>query len=158
MPAYATNLWNEALNKRLGTEGLDLPDIMIETEKRGSSFDERLRIPEQDDWIYSDGSSTSCVAFILQIYKHAGLFEPFSRSIQVTEFTIKDAYALNLFENNSSRLPEWCNKEDSVKLPFCQIKGKYRMELPSYNTMQPYSHMNEKCPSLPLNYDRPSYC
>ncbi|XP_028556255.1 uncharacterized protein LOC110093632 isoform X2 [Dendrobium catenatum] len=158
MPDYAANLWNEALNKRLGTEDLDLPDIIVETEERGSSFAKLLAIPEQDDWIYSDGSSTSCVAFILQMYKHAGLFDPISRSIQVTEFTIKDAYTLNFFESNSSRLPEWCNKEDSVKLPFCQIKGKYRMELPDYNTIQPYPRMNEKCPSLPPNYDRPSYC
>ncbi|KAH0986923.1 hypothetical protein GBA52_014100 [Prunus armeniaca] len=38
---------------------------------------------------------------------------------------------------------------DTVKLPFCQIKGKYRMELPEYNSMEPYSHMNESCESLP---------
>ncbi|RID43043.1 hypothetical protein BRARA_J02881 [Brassica rapa] len=54
-PDYAANMWNEALNKRLGTEGLDLPDVLLEVEKRGSSFDELLAVPEQDDWIYSDG-------------------------------------------------------------------------------------------------------
>lgn len=43
---------------------------------------------------------------------------------------------LNFFENNSSRLPKWCNDGDTVKLPYCQILGKYRMELPSYNTME----------------------
>ncbi|PKA48679.1 hypothetical protein AXF42_Ash018496 [Apostasia shenzhenica] len=139
-------------------EGLGLPDIIVETEKRGFSFDKLLTIPEQDDWIYSDGKSTSCVAFILEMYKQAGLFDPIASYIHVTEFTIKDAYTLNFFENNSSRLPEWCNKEDTVKLPFCQIKGKYRMELPGYNTMTPYPHMNEKCPSLPPEYYRPSYC
>ncbi|KAL0916937.1 hypothetical protein M5K25_014492 [Dendrobium thyrsiflorum] len=157
-PAYAANMWNEALNKRIQTEGLDLPDIIVEAEKLGLSFDKLLAIPEQDDWIYSDGKSTSCVAFILEMYKSAGLFDPIASSIQVNEFTIKDAYSLNFFENNYSRLPEWCNKEDTVKLPFCQIKGRYRMELPGYNTMQPYPHMNEKCPSLPPDYDRPSFC
>ncbi|KAK8960707.1 hypothetical protein KSP40_PGU004572 [Platanthera guangdongensis] len=224
--------------------GLDLPDIIVETEKFGLSFDKLLAIPEQDDWSYSDGKSTSCVAFILEMYKHAGLFNPIASSIQVTEFTqfeslltnsgvlvshrhtlgstnllngrlnlvsslttaeegdiviterksiardralksnlifvikimdvtremwshgggivvtgrIKDAYMLNFFEDNSSRLPEWCNKDDDRKLPFCQIKGKYRMELPGYNTMQPYPHMNERCPSLPPNYGRPRFC
>ncbi|KAF8029653.1 hypothetical protein BT93_E2163 [Corymbia citriodora subsp. variegata] len=118
---YAANMWNEALNKRLGTEGLDLPDLLVETEMRGSSFAELLTIPEQDDWVYSDGKSASCVAFVLEIYKAAGLFDPISSSIQVTKFTIKDAYSLRFFENNSSRLPKWCNDGDDVELPFCQI-------------------------------------
>lgn len=60
----------------------------METEKRGSSFDEILAIPEQDDWLYSDGKSTSCVAFVLEMYKEAGLFDPIASSIQVTEFTV----------------------------------------------------------------------
>ncbi|CAH2040586.1 unnamed protein product [Thlaspi arvense] len=138
--------------------GLSLPEILVETARRGSSFDELLTIPEQDDWIYSDGKSTSCVAFILEMYKAAGLFDPIASSVQVTEFTIKDAYSLKFFENNSSRLPRWCNEGDTVKLPFCQIKGKYRMELPGYNTMDPYAHMNERCPSLPPEYFRPKGC
>ncbi|KAJ8754674.1 hypothetical protein K2173_010765 [Erythroxylum novogranatense] len=157
-PAYAANLWNEALNKRLGTEGLNLSDVLVEVEKRGSSFGELLTIPEQDDWVYADGKSTSCIAFILELYKEAGLFNPIASSIQVTEFTIKDAYTLRFFESNSSRLPKWCNDADNVKLPFCQIRGKYRMELPGYNTMDPYPHMNERCPSLPPEYFRTQNC
>lgn len=70
-------------------QGLDLPDVLVEVEKRGSSFDELLAVPEQDDWIYSDGKSTSCIAFILEMYKEAGLFDPISSSIQVTEFTVR---------------------------------------------------------------------
>ncbi|CAK9150254.1 unnamed protein product [Ilex paraguariensis] len=157
-PQYAANMWNEALNKRLGTQGLSLPEVLVEVGKQGSSFDKLLMIPEQDDWIYSDGKSTSCVAFVLEIYKEAGLFDALASSIQVTEFTIKDAYTLKFFENNSSRLPKWCNDADTVKLPFCQIRGKYRMELPGYNTMDPYPYMNEKCPSLPPKYSRPKDC
>ncbi|URE48663.1 hypothetical protein MUK42_14427 [Musa troglodytarum] len=157
-PAYAANMWNEALNKRLGTQDLDLPEIIVEAEKNGTSFDNLLTIPEQDDWVYTDGKSTSCVAFILEMYKAAGLFGSNASSIQVTEFTIKDAYTLNIFESNSSHLPKWCNKDDNVKLPYCQIKGRYRMELPGYNTMQPYPHMNENCPSLPPYYYRTKGC
>ncbi|KAJ0046465.1 hypothetical protein Pint_04171 [Pistacia integerrima] len=157
-PAYAANMWNEALNKRLGTQDLDLPDLLVETEKRGLSFDELLTIPEQDDWVYSDGKSTSCIAFVLEMYKEAGLFDPIASSIQVTEFTIRDAYMLRFFENNSSCLPKWCNDNDDVKLPYCQIKGKYRMELPGYNTLDPYPHMNERCPSLPPKYARMKNC
>uniref|UniRef100_M4CZE5 Uncharacterized protein n=1 Tax=Brassica campestris TaxID=3711 RepID=M4CZE5_BRACM len=113
-PDYAANMWNEALNKRLGTEGLDLPDVLLEVEKRGSSFDELL--------------------------------------------AIKDAYMLKFFENNASRLPTWCNDNDDVKLPYCQILEKYRMELPDYNPMEPYPHMNDHCPSLPPKYHRPKNC
>ncbi|KAH7546689.1 hypothetical protein FEM48_Zijuj01G0228300 [Ziziphus jujuba var. spinosa] len=157
-PEYASNLWNEALNKRLGTQGLDVPDIIVEAEKRGTSFAELLAVPEQDDWVYSDGKSASCIAYILEMYKAAGLFGSIASSIQVTEFTIRDAYMLKFFESNSSRLPKWCNEGDIVELPFCQIKGKYRMELPEYNTLEPYPHMNERCPSLPPHYSRPPTC
>ncbi|KAK4386983.1 hypothetical protein Sango_2568900 [Sesamum angolense] len=157
-PAYAANMWNEALNKRLGSQNLSLSEVLVEVEKRGSSFGELLAISEQDDWVYADGKSTSCVAFVFELYKEAGLFGKLASSIQVTEFTIKDAYSLKFFENNSSRLPTWCNDVDTVKLPFCQIRGKYRMELPGYNTMDPYPHMNERCPSLPPNYYRPIGC
>ncbi|KAG6498092.1 hypothetical protein ZIOFF_046001 [Zingiber officinale] len=156
-PAYAANMWNEALNKRLGTEGLEFHDIIVETERRGMTFDQLLTMPEQDDWVYSDGKSTTCVAFILEMYKEAGIFGPLANSIQVTEFTIRDAYMLNIYENNQTRLPSWCNSQEE-KLPFCQILGDYRMELPEYNTIDPYANMNENCPSLPPTYIRPSSC
>jgi hypothetical protein len=65
----------------------------METERCGMSFDQLLTIPEQDEWIYSDGKSTTCVAFILAMYKEAGIFAPFSESIQVTEFTVSDIHA-----------------------------------------------------------------
>jgi hypothetical protein len=73
---------------------LDLQGIIIETERRGMSFDQLLTIPEQDEWVYSDGKSTTCVAFILAMYKEAGIFAPFSESIQVTEFTVSDISCL----------------------------------------------------------------
>lgn len=76
-------------------QGLELPDILVETERRGSSFDELLTIPEQDDWLYTDGKSTSCIAFILEMYKEAGLFDPVGDSIQVTEFTVSLPYSRN---------------------------------------------------------------
>lgn len=72
-------------------QGLDLPNILVETEKRGSSFGELLTIPEKDDWLYSDGKSTSCVAFVLEMYKEAGLFDSAAKSIQVTEFTVRSS-------------------------------------------------------------------
>lgn len=69
-------------------QGLDLYEILAETERRGLTFDELLTIPEQDEWVYSDGKSTTCVAFILAMYKEAGVFGSLAESIQVTEFTV----------------------------------------------------------------------
>ncbi|XP_051125089.1 uncharacterized protein LOC127247317 [Andrographis paniculata] len=158
MPAYAGNLWNEALNKRLGTQNLTLPEILVEVERRGSSFGELLAKPEQDNWVYEDGMSASCVAYVFELYKAAGLFGKLSSKIQVTEFTIKDAYSVKFFENDPRRLPKWCDEGDTEQRPFCQIRGKYRMELPGYNTVEPYAHMNEKCESLPTEYYRTPGC
>ncbi|WZZ23330.1 hypothetical protein YC2023_124717 [Brassica napus] len=131
-PDYAANMWNEALNKRLGTEGLDLPDVLLEVEKRGSSFDELL------------------AKILLLLHTQTEQGNPLLQ--------IKDAYMLKFFENNASRLPTWCNDNDDVKLPYCQILEKYRMELPDYNPMEPYPHMNDHCPSLPPKYHRPKNC
>lgn len=69
-------------------QGLGLSEILVEVERRGSSFGELLAIPEQDDWIYSDGKSASCIAYVLGVYKEAGLFGSISDSIQITEFTV----------------------------------------------------------------------
>lgn len=81
---------NVTLNVQLVplTQDLDLYGILAETEKLGITFDQLLTIPEQDEWVYSDGQSTTCVAFILSMYKEAGVFGPLSNSIQVTEFTV----------------------------------------------------------------------
>jgi hypothetical protein len=64
---------------------------------------------------------------------------------------------LKIFEDNQTKLPSWCNT-DSDKLSFCQILGEYMMELPGYNTIEPYAKMNETCPSLPPKYMRPQRC
>lgn len=64
---------------------------------------------------------------------------------------------LKVFESNKTRLPSWCCNKDG-KLPFCQILGEYWMELPGYNTLEPYAGMNENCPSLPPSYERPVKC
>ncbi|GKB16740.1 hypothetical protein Tco_0850663 [Tanacetum coccineum] len=148
--------------------GLDLPKILVEVERRGSSFAELLTIPEQVDWIYVDGKSTSCVAFILEMYKEAGLFDKirhnfFKNNLSRLPIWCNDGdsvklWFLNFFKNNLSRLPIWCNDGDSVKLLFCQIIGKYRMKLPGYNTIEPYSHIAENFPSMPLDYFRLEYC
>lgn len=103
-------------------QNLDLPEVLVEVEKRGSSFDELLAIPEQDDWIYEDGQSVSCVAYVLQIYKAAGLFGPLSKSIQATEFTVSlsnplySSLTCSLFNGGFMSLLDLIVLHDSEKL------------------------------------------
>ena len=72
---------------------------------------------------------------------------------------IRDAYNLKIFEDDPNKMPSWCevSKEDP-SATFCQILGKWRLDLPGFNTQDPYPHMNEKCPSMPPDYNRPSDC
>lgn len=77
-------------------QGLDLPEIIVESEKRGITFDKLLTVPEKDNWVYEDGQSASCVAFVLMMYKEAGLFGPITNSVEVTEFTVSAPESLGL--------------------------------------------------------------
>jgi len=49
-------------------QGLDLAEIIVESDKRGITFDKLLTV--------------------LMMYKEAGLFDPISSSVEVTEFTV----------------------------------------------------------------------
>ncbi|KAG8056221.1 hypothetical protein GUJ93_ZPchr0002g23821 [Zizania palustris] len=64
-----------------------------------------------------------------------------------------------IFEDNQTRLPSWYNNEADM-LPFCQILGEYKnkMLLLKFNMIEPYSNMNENCPSLPPTNTRPLGC
>jgi len=57
---------------------------------------------------------------------------------------------VNLYDGNWQR-PAACNVDD---VPWCQILGKYLQELPYWNTVPLYSHMNEQCQSEPEDYAR----
>lgn len=82
-PDYVANMWNEALNKRLGTDGLDLPEILVECVRRGMSFGALLALPEDDTWLYSDGPSVTCDVLVLMMYKRAGVFGELADKIMV---------------------------------------------------------------------------
>ena len=89
---------------------------------------------------------------LIWVLRPAACFGPGRRSEK-----IRDAYMLKIFEDNQTRLPGWCNAA-ADGLPFCQILGEYKMDLPEYNTIEPYANMNENCPSAPPAYSRPARC
>jgi len=126
----------------------------IEIEKQGKRLDDLYAEVEQEGWVYSDGLSYVCSTFVTALWKRAGVFGDLE--LNATEFTPKDNYQLNIFDTTSKR-PQPCVDADP-NLPYCQIMGKYRIELPNYNTIKPYSHMNERCPSQNPDYFRPDGC
>jgi len=74
IPAGIDSLVGEALNKRLNTTKLSISEMLIEIGKRGKTIGEVFSVVEQDSWIYSDGPSMVCSAFVAGIYKAGGLF------------------------------------------------------------------------------------
>ena len=113
-----------------------------------------MAMPEQDGWEYtgeetskgSDGLSFVCSSYVSWIYKAGGLYN--GHIVNATEQTPRDIYQLDIFDKNFKR-PQVCIDADP-NIPYCQLIGNYRMSsLPGYNTITPYDHMNEKCPSAP---------
>jgi len=75
-----------------------------------------------------------------------------NNNIEATEFTPRDSYMLKIF-NSKWNLPGCINNNN-----LCQIMGKYEVILPEFNTIKMYEKMNQKCPSLGPNYERPEFC
>ena len=144
----------EGVNHRVGTKGKTLPEVIAEGARQGKTFEEILAMPEIEGWEYSDGLNYVCSCFVTAFYKHGGLFE--GLDILPNEFTPKDVYQLDIFDKEFKR-PQECIDADP-NLPYCQIMGKFRVDLPGYSTIKPYSHMNEKCPSVAPEFIRPDGC
>ena len=147
-------LFNEALNIRLGTKGLSFPQIIAEIARRGINLGNLMAIPELENTQYSNGVNYVCSSFVAAFWKAGGLFD--NLEINPQEFTPKDLYQLKFFDPKPD-LPDVCKINDP-DLPFCMIVGKYKIELPYFNTVIPYSHMNERCSSIGPDYIRESGC
>lgn len=147
----------EALNKRLNTtEYMNLNEIANEVGRRNMTIGDLFAQKEEDGWMYSDGYSYVCSAFVAGVYKAGGLFDDLT--IQATEFTPRDVYQLNFFDKNFD-VPEKCKKNDP-NLPYCQIMGKYQMDIvdDGYSSIDPYENMFETCESMPPLYKRAEGC
>jgi len=53
---------------------LNLPEIANLAYDKGYDINALFSIPENDDWVYSNGKSMVCSSFIIELYKSAGLF------------------------------------------------------------------------------------
>ncbi len=112
-------------------------------------------MPELETYTYSTGPQYICSSLVAKLWKEGGLFEGID--IRPHEFTPKDIYEINFFETDVNKIPKVCTDEHP-DLPYCVVYGKYQIYLPSYNSIAPYDHMNEKCPSAAPFYNRPANC
>ena len=95
IPTFINNLFTEALNKRLGTVGLDIEQIAALAAERDMEIQDVIAMPEQDGWIYTgeeprDGLSYVCSAYVSSMYNVAGLYN--GHFVNATEQTPRDIY------------------------------------------------------------------
>ena len=150
---YLDLIFFEALNKRLGTNNLGLKEIWEEIYKKQTTFEELMAVVEDENWIYSDGHSYVCSAFVTAVYKRAGLFGNFN--INAPEFTPKDLYELNFYDVSGKNIPKECI--GFAPNGYCQLSGRLDINLKA-SFVEPYEHMNEFCPTKIPDFSRKDGC
>jgi hypothetical protein len=149
-------IMGEALNQRLNTKGLSIAQTAAEAARRGLTWGDLMALPEVEGWKYSDGENYVCSCYVVGFYKAGGIFGDIP--INSTEFSPKDVYQLDIFDRSyKDRRPDVCKQADP-ELEYCQIMGKYKVNLPGYSTIAPYPNMNERCPSQAPEFYRPDGC
>lgn len=154
IPKTVNLIFMEAFNLRLGKQVDTVKDVWDEIYARKMRMQDLMNIPEQEGWIYSDGVNYVCSAFAISVYKRAGLFGDLE--INSTEFTPKDLYELNFFDVSGAKVPEGC--EGYADYGYCQIMGKVRLDLGNVAFVEPYAHMDERCPTTAPEYNRTPGC
>ena len=144
------------MNKRLGVENQSISQLAALAASKNTSLSEVMAIVEEDGWVYTqpDGESFVCSAFTAAMYKAGGLLPD---DVEATEFVPRDVYMLDIFDKEFEK-PQICTMVDP-ELPYCQILGKYRIDIREhYSILEPYAHMDERCPSVNPDYARPDDC
>jgi len=153
-PAGANTMYMNGLNYRLEMLGLPMCDYMEcvfeALESRNLSFGAIMAIPELDSFVYPDGKNMVCDVFVLSMLKAGGIFGSLATQMQASEQTPRDCYMMDLWDKSWQR-PSVCQVD---KLPYCQLMGDYYFDIPDWSTIPPYKSMNQKCQSLPVEYDR----
>ncbi|KAK2962834.1 hypothetical protein BLNAU_2269 [Blattamonas nauphoetae] len=120
-------------------------ECLTQANRLGINLWDIIAIPEDDNWLYENGESLVCASVVLRMLRAGGLFSEIS--LNTNEFSPRDVTMLNIFDSNeiSTRFAEICGDEKDTERGYCQIMGKFEMDLPLFNTVEPYNHMNEKC-------------
>uniref|UniRef100_A0A7S0NDH2 Uncharacterized protein n=1 Tax=Hanusia phi TaxID=3032 RepID=A0A7S0NDH2_9CRYP len=158
----APSIWNEAMEKRLGLQegNYSTTEIYSMAQSKGLSFGKLMSLPEQDDWVYPGvkdpkggwkyrpGPSVVCDVLVCRLWKAGGLLPS---SVNCAEFTPFDLYELDLFLQDASSLPPGCKADG--RMGYCQVLGDNEITLPYANTIAPFPHMRERCPTTAPNYE-----
>ena len=153
-PAGFDLLAREGLNFRLNTTNLNFQQIITEAARKGLTFEQLMAIPEKEGLPYHDGVSYTCSCFVTAFWEHGDMFGDIK--LLPNEFTPRDLYTLDVYDKNFQR-PQECI-DDNPDLPYCQVTGKFILELDNYSTVKPYSNMNERCPSIGPDFIREDGC
>jgi len=162
-PPIGELLWDEAVNRRVGTEKLRIADVWMTAAQKGIDAKTIPTIVEQDSWNYHTlrngkpvvDKCMVCCVFVCNIWKAGGVFKSINDDFNCAEMTNWDDYHLQIFD--TSPRPKACVDADPTNTN-CQIEGKYTLNLNDYNSRAPYAHMAEKCPSLAPDYKKPNDC
>lgn len=152
--AASDQLLKEALNWRVGTKDLSLFQVEEEASRQGKTLGDLFAMTETEGHMYSDGYAYVCSSYVWSYYTKSGMLGDIVS--HATEITPRDVYTSAIFDPTPNRHPA-CVAADP-ELPYCQIMGQWKMDLPGYSTVEPYSHMAEHCPSQAPDYFRPDGC
>jgi len=149
-PYLANQMWNQAFNFRLGTQGLNTADLFMTAELNGIPSNTLPLIVESDDWMYETLNVTSgdivqapamvCNVFVCHMWKSGGLFGDFTDEMNCGETTNWDIYVL-----------DWLSEPN-------QILGAYSMTINNASSKVPYANYAENCASLAPDYDKDPMC
>jgi len=120
MPKTIYTMFAEGMNKRLGTDGLNMKGVAAAAAQKGMSIMDVMAMVEQDGWEYNglvprDGLAYVCSAYAASVWKAAGIFG--DDYINATEWTPRDVYVADVFDKNFHR-PQQCIDADPT-LPYC---------------------------------------
>lgn len=85
----------------------------------------------------------------------AGIFGDLADEINCGELTPLDTYEMAIFQDTPSPAqfpPECALADPDGDKRYCQILGAYRNALPHFNSVPPFAHMREHCPSKAPDY------
>ena len=159
------SLWNGAMAQRMGitpSPNHTTAGLLAHARLHRLNFSDLLSIPEQDSWTYPlpdsacgrragcSGPAQVCNVFVCKIWRAGGLFDS---NFNCGEQVPLDTYQMQLFSGKiASSIADKCHSADPMNTEFCQILGQYRMALPHFNSIAPFDHMRERCPSMAPHY------
>ena len=101
-----------------------------------------------------------CSSFVTSMLQAGGLFEDADGeviNVETAEFSPKDVVEIGFYDMDFD-YPAECQEADP-NISFCQLLGQYRIDLTGRaGFVEPYDHMDEKCPTYWPGYGRAPGC